>query len=71
MTLLESKENRVTRERVAAIYRLPPEHVLVFEHAAAYAIKITIPRPVTQPISAATCWITTIKGKLNRKVHES
>src|SRR5207344_567483 len=30
-----------------------------------------MPRPVTHPISAATCWITTIKGKLNRNVHES
>lgn len=38
----------VTRERVAALYRLSPEHVSVFEHAAAYAIKITIPRPVPQ-----------------------
>ena len=38
----------VTRESVAAIYRLPAEHVRVFEHAAAFAIKITIPRPVAQ-----------------------
>ena len=38
----------VTRERVAAIDRLTPEHVFVFEHAAAYAIKVTIPRPVPQ-----------------------
>src|SRR5262245_22410238 len=30
-----------------------------------------MPRPVTLPISAAICWMTTIKGKLNRKVHES
>jgi hypothetical protein len=38
----------VTRERVAAIYRLDPREVLVFEHAAACAIKVSIPRPAAQ-----------------------
>jgi hypothetical protein len=38
----------LTRERFAAIYRVPAEKVLFFAHDAARAIKISIPRPYVQ-----------------------
>jgi len=38
----------LTRESFAALYRLPVADVRLFEHNAAKAIKITIPRPTIQ-----------------------
>lgn len=38
----------LTRESFAGLYRLPPDEVLFFEHDAAHAIKISIPRPYFQ-----------------------
>jgi hypothetical protein len=38
----------VTRERIAAIYGLPPEHVRFFHCDHALALKASIPRPTTQ-----------------------
>jgi len=42
-------ESRVlTKSRFAAIYHVPEEDVLFFQHDAARAIKISIPRPYVQ-----------------------
>lgn len=42
-------ESRVlTKSRFAAIYHVPDEDVLFFQHDAARAIKISIPRPYVQ-----------------------
>jgi hypothetical protein len=42
-------ESRVlTKSRFAAIYHVPEEDVLFFQHDAAKAIKISIPRPYVQ-----------------------
>ncbi|WP_372620347.1 DUF4387 domain-containing protein [Falsiroseomonas sp.] len=38
----------LTRARFAAIYGVPEEKVMFFEHDAARAIKISIPRPYVQ-----------------------
>ena len=38
----------LTRERVAAIYGLPPEEVMFFWCDHALAVKASIPRPVVQ-----------------------
>jgi hypothetical protein len=38
----------LTRDRFAGIYKVPVEKVLLFEHDAARAIKISIPRPYVQ-----------------------
>jgi hypothetical protein len=38
----------LTRGKFAALYRVPEQEVMFFEHDAARAIKISIPRPVTQ-----------------------
>ena len=38
----------LTRESFAALYNLPEEDVQFFEHDAAKAIKISIPRPHVQ-----------------------
>lgn len=38
----------VTRERIAQIYGLPPEHVQFFYCDHARALKASIPRPTTQ-----------------------
>jgi hypothetical protein len=38
----------LTRESFAAIYRVPLDKVMFFEHDAARAIKISIPRPTVQ-----------------------
>ncbi|MGA8197736.1 MAG: DUF4387 domain-containing protein [Acetobacteraceae bacterium] len=38
----------LTKRRFAAIYRVAEEDVMFFEHDAARAIKISIPRPATQ-----------------------
>ena len=38
----------LTRERIAAIYNLPVEHVQFFHCDHARAIKASIPRPITQ-----------------------
>lgn len=38
----------LTRESFAALYKVPEEDVLFFEHDAAKAIKISIPRPYVQ-----------------------
>ena len=38
----------LTRQRFAEIYRVPEAKVLFFEHDAARAIKISIPRPYVQ-----------------------
>jgi hypothetical protein len=38
----------LTRQSFAALYKIPPDEVLFFEHDAARAIKISIPRPYTQ-----------------------
>jgi hypothetical protein len=35
----------LTKELVCRVYGQPPEHVLVFEHDAALAIKVSMPRP--------------------------
>jgi hypothetical protein len=44
--VLESKV--LTKEKFARIYQVPEEEVLFFEHDAAKAIKISIPRPYVQ-----------------------
>lgn len=36
----------ITREYIGRLYRVPAEDVLLVHHAAARAIKISIPRPV-------------------------
>jgi hypothetical protein len=38
----------LTKRSFAALYKLPAEDVLFFEHEAARAIKISIPRPYVQ-----------------------
>ena len=38
----------LTRESFARLYRVSPERVQFFEHDAARAIKISIPRPTVQ-----------------------
>ena len=38
----------LTKPVFAAIYKVPEEDILLFEHDAAYAIKISIPRPYVQ-----------------------
>jgi hypothetical protein len=38
----------LTRQSFAALYKIPEDEVLFFEHDAARAIKISIPRPYTQ-----------------------
>ncbi len=38
----------LTKEKFARIYHVPEEEVLFFEHDAAKAIKISIPRPYVQ-----------------------
>ena len=38
----------LTRTSFAALYRVPEEKVMFFEHDAARAIKISIPRPYVQ-----------------------
>jgi hypothetical protein len=38
----------LTRQSFAALYKIPEEEVLFFEHDAARAIKISIPRPYIQ-----------------------
>lgn len=40
--------NILTPESFAALYRVPVEDVLLVHHDAARAIKISIPRPITQ-----------------------
>jgi len=42
------KSQVLTKSRVAAIYQVPEENVLFFQHDAAKAIKISIPRPYVQ-----------------------
>ena len=42
------KSRVLTKERFAKIYQVPEEDVLFFEHEAAKAIKISIPRPYVQ-----------------------
>jgi hypothetical protein len=42
------KSKVLTRESFASIYRVSPNEVLFFEHDAAKAIKISIPRPAIQ-----------------------
>ena len=42
------KSRVLTKERFAKIYQVPEEDVLFFEHEAAKAIKISIPRPYYQ-----------------------
>jgi hypothetical protein len=36
---------QITRERMAALYRQPPENIQVFHHPAALAMKVSIVRP--------------------------
>lgn len=43
-----TKAKVLTKESFAAIYKVPEEEVLFFEHDAANAIKISIPRPYIQ-----------------------
>jgi Domain of unknown function (DUF4387) len=38
----------LTKQSFAALYKIPEEEVMFFEHDAARAIKISIPRPYTQ-----------------------
>jgi Domain of unknown function (DUF4387) len=38
----------LTKQSFAALYNVPEDDVLFFEHDAARAIKISIPRPYTQ-----------------------
>lgn len=38
----------LNKEMFAALYRVPPEDIVFFEHDAAKAIKISIPRPAIQ-----------------------
>ena len=38
----------LTKARFAALYQVPEEEILFFEHDAAKAIKISIPRPYPQ-----------------------
>jgi hypothetical protein len=38
----------LTRQSFAALYKIPEDEVLFFEHDAAQAIKISIPRPYIQ-----------------------
>jgi hypothetical protein len=38
----------LTKQSFAALYNVPEDEVLFFEHEAARAIKISIPRPYTQ-----------------------
>jgi Domain of unknown function (DUF4387) len=38
----------LTRERFAALYRVPEAEVMFFHHDAARAIKVSIPRPYVQ-----------------------
>jgi hypothetical protein len=38
----------LTKQSFAALYNVPEDEVLFFEHDAARAIKISIPRPYTQ-----------------------
>lgn len=40
--------NVLNRQTFAAIYRVPEEEIAFFEHDAARAIKISIPRPYVQ-----------------------
>jgi hypothetical protein len=42
------KSRVLTKERFAQMYKVPEEDVLFFEHDAAKAIKISIPRPYVQ-----------------------
>ena len=42
------KSRVLTKERFAKMYKVPEEDVLFFEHDAAKAIKISIPRPYIQ-----------------------
>ena len=42
------KSKVLTKETFAKIYRVPEEEVLFFQHEAAKAIKISIPRPYAQ-----------------------
>ena len=42
------KSKVLTKEQFAKIYQVPEEDVLFFEHEAAKAIKISIPRPYYQ-----------------------
>jgi hypothetical protein len=42
------KAQVLTQASFAAIYRVPEEDVLLFQHDAARAIKISIPRPYVQ-----------------------
>jgi hypothetical protein len=42
------KSRVLTKSRFAAIYHVPEEDVLFFQHDAAKAIKISIPRPYVQ-----------------------
>jgi len=42
------KSGVLTKTVFAALYRIPEEDVMFFEHDAARAIKISIPRPATQ-----------------------
>ena len=42
------KSKVLTKEKFAKIYQVPEEDVLFFEHEAAKAIKISIPRPTIQ-----------------------
>ena len=36
----------ISRERLASIYRIAPGDVRIIPYEAAYAIKVTIPRPI-------------------------
>lgn len=42
------KSHVLTKSRFAAIYHVPEEDVLFFQHDAAKAMKISIPRPYVQ-----------------------
>jgi hypothetical protein len=42
------KSKVLTKEKFARIYQVPEDEVLFFEHDAAKAIKISIPRPYVQ-----------------------
>lgn len=42
------RSGALTKDVIARLYRVPEEEVLLFDHDAALAIKISIPRPYIQ-----------------------
>ena len=38
----------LNKDLISRLYRLPPEDVTLFEHDAAKAVKVSIPRPIPQ-----------------------